>query len=66
MKLFAAEFKGVWLGGHAVVVAANIHLAKIVIMRELREAGFPTSDDSVTLTEIPMKVGATILFNGDY
>ena len=72
MKLFRAEFPGVWISGFAIVQAHDEEDALLILMRELDKnpdtANLNIDESNVFLTEVEPQEDsfALVVFNGDY
>lgn len=64
MRVFFATFPGVWLGGHAVVVAADEDAAESLVRDKMRGALLA---GDITLVEIDTSSeDVPEFYNGDY
>lgn len=64
--VYFADFNGIWLGGHAVVVAETEQEAREMVERAAKHAGVEDPGE-ITLYVIHTRTpGVTNLYNGDY
>lgn len=72
MKLFRAEFPGVWISGFAIIQAHDEEDATLILLRELKKnsdtCNLNIDESAVFLTEVEPQEDsfALIVFNGDY
>lgn len=70
MKVYGATFPSMWVGGSAVIVAANEAGARRRLRTAMKARGLDltTDHDLIRLTEIPVTEAGTveILTDGDY
>lgn len=67
MKVFYAEFHGMWLGGHAVVTADNEAEARAMVERAMVAAHIADKRDTIKIHEVGIaERGITAFDNGDY
>lgn len=66
LKVYFADFHGIWLGGSAVVVAESEAQAAEMVAAEAAAQGV-RDPGTITLKEIDVKrPGVQDLYNGDY
>lgn len=71
MKLFRAEFPGVWISGFAIVQAHDEEDAILILIKELAkkpELSGKVNESNIYLTEVEPQEDsfALVVFNGDY
>lgn len=65
MKVFIAQFKGVWLGGDAVIVAADLEQAMGLLKADLVARKLET--DGISMEEISLESALChVIDDGDY